>query len=173
MRKLAVDFRTPSEPPRWAWLLLGLLGVVAVGVSLIAARGFYEVRTLRAQRDALVYQLSQSARLPPEPAPIKPYEASAREMLALATSEWPKMLAALESVAMVGVTPVEIEVAPVDRVVRVQVEFTDYAGLFEYIAALNAGHDRQPWSLVQSQSPTSLATTSNQKSTATLLATWP
>lgn len=151
MRALDVDLRTPSRPPRWAWAVVAALGAVAIGLSATAAWQARKLEALKAQRDALLREAASPV-VVERPAPRKmPYDASAREMLALATSEWPAMLTALESVDLVGVTPTAIEIAPAERWLRVDVEFADYAVLLQYVDALNAGEPKPRWTLMQAQ----------------------
>ena len=171
MKALDIDLRSPSRPPKWAWGVVGVLAAGAVAMGLVAYREARKLDELKAQLVELQRQLA----LPP-PAPVivaqkMPYDASAREMLALATSEWPAMLTALESVEMVGVTPTALEIAPAERWIRVEVEFSDYAKLLEYIDGLNAGSPQPKWGLVQAQSgvPRSGAMIA---STATVRGTW-
>lgn len=86
------------------------------------------------------------------PAPTPAYDSSARTMLQQRDFPWPAALTTLEATAVIGVTPTAIEAAPTTGQVRVEVQFTDYAKLLEYLNALNAGEPDARWSLVQSQS---------------------
>lgn len=151
MKALAVDLRTVARPPAWAWVGLGLLGVIAV--ALVGATGFATKRL--AERNADVNELRGLETAPasrPAPLPRKlPYDDSAREFLTQATSQWPAMLVALESIEIVGVTPVSIEVSPSERSIRLEVEFADYSTLLKYVDGLNAGENSPRWVLVQAQ----------------------
>lgn len=146
---------------------------IAVAMGLLAHQESRKLDALKAQRDDLQRQL----RTPPATVPVviqkMPYDASAREMLMLATSKWPSMLTALESVGMLGVTPTAIEIAPAERWIRVEVEFADYAKLLEYVDALNAGDPKPKWSLVQAQTGTRPSFGPvTAPSTATVRGTW-
>jgi hypothetical protein len=173
MKQLSVDLRSRSAPPRWAWGLVGLIFLLAIGLGLAAYRESRKLEAFKAQRDDLLRQLAE----PPKPSPAMaqkmPYDASAREMLALAASEWPAMLTALESVEIIGVTPVALEIAPAERWIRVEVEFADYARLLEYVDGLNAGEPKPKWGLVQAQTnarPSGVSLTST--SIATIRGVW-
>lgn len=173
MKALNVDLRTRSRPSRWAWGVVGLLAVVAVAMGLLMYGESRKVDGLKARLADLQQQLAEP---PPSSAVMvqkMPYDASAREMLALATSEWPAMLTALESVALVGVTPTALEIAPAERWIRVEVEFADYAKLLEYVDALNAGSPKPRWGLIQAQTGTrpSIGTVT-APSTATVRGVW-
>lgn len=98
--------------------------------------------------------MQQVSTLPIPPLPVSrtfPYDVSARELLMLATSKWPDMLAALESVEIAGVAPIGLEIAPAERRIRIEIEFADYPSLLRFIDGLNAGEPVQKWSLIQAQ----------------------
>lgn len=173
MKALDVDLRTPSRPPKWAWGVVGLLAAVAVVMGLLTYRESRALDELKVQLTDLQRKLAEPSIAPTAVIQKMPYDANAREMLALATSEWPAMLTALESVEMVGVTPTAVEIAPAERWIRVEVEFVDYAKLLEYVDALNAGNPKPRWGLVQAQSdgPRSGAGVTTP-STATVRGTW-
>ena len=169
MKALNVDLRTPSHPPRWAWIAVAVALFVAASLIVSAAWQARKLAALEAQRDALLKELRMPVPAPHPVARKMPYDASAREMLALATSEWPAMLTALESVELVGVTPVAIEIAPAERWVRVDVEFADYAALLQYVDGLNAGEAKPRWALVQAQMT---ARSGGAASVASVKGTW-
>ena len=173
MRSLAVDFRSVSGPPRWAWVGLGLLMIMAAGLVVTAAFAEHRLAQRKAELDELRAQLALAAARPAQAPHKMPYDASAREFLALATSQWPAMLTSLESVEIVGVTPLSIDVSPAERTVRVEVEFADYATLLKYVDALNAGEPVPRWALVQAQvSSRGAAGTAGPSSVATVRANW-
>jgi len=173
VKALDVDFRTRSTPPRWAWMCVGalLLGAVAmVAWALVLQQRLGERQAELARLRAAV-----AAPGPPASAVVRkmPYDASAREFLALATAKWPEMLAAIESVEIVGVTPVSIDVLPAERTVRLELEFTEYADLLKYVDALNAGEEVPRWKLVQAQMASrGSAAPSTAQSTASVRGTW-
>ena len=170
MKSVLVDFRRPRRPPRWAWFAVAVLGLAAAASLVVASMQQRKLNELRAQRDELIRaKANPPPRLISTPRPA-PYEASAREMLAEATSKWPAMLTAIESMSIIGVTPVAIEIVPAEREIRVEVEFVDYATLLKFLDELNAGQPMPRWVLVQAQSA---AAAIGQKSTATVRGTWP
>lgn len=173
MRRLAVDFRSESRPPLWAWAAVGLLAIVAIALVIAALIAERRLQERQAELSELLQRLAASRAGPPPSPPKMPYDASAREFLALATSQWPAMLVALESVEIVGVTPVSIDVSPAERLVRVDVEFSDYAALLKYVDALNAGETSSRWALLQAQvASRGPAAASGPASIATLRASW-
>lgn len=152
MKRLSVDLRSRSSPPTWAWWLAGISVASGATLGIVALDASRKVDALKAQHEALVRRLA-TPQAPPLVVERKmPYDASAREMLALAHSEWPAMLTALESVEVAGVTLVALDVAPADRRVQVEVEFIDYAALLSFLEQLNAGEPVRRWALVQAQS---------------------
>jgi hypothetical protein len=173
MKALNIDLRSPSRPPRWAWGVVAAIGLVALGLTVAAVWQARKLEALKAERDVLLRQAASPV-VVERPAPRKmPYDASAREMLALATSEWPAMLTALEAVELVGVTPIAIEIAPAERWLRVDVEFADYAVLLQYVDALNAGEPKPRWALLQAQSAiTTVGSSAGKSSTASVRASW-
>lgn len=173
MRTLNVDLRSQWLPPRWAWAAVGLLFAAALALAFAAYRESRKLEALKAQRAELLRQLAEPVKPLPPPMQKMPYDASAREMLALATSQWPAMLTALESVEIIGVTPTALEISPAERWIRVEVEFSDYARLLEYIDGLNAGEPRPKWNLVQAQSASPAASgQETSKSVASLRGVW-
>ena len=173
MKTLAVDLRSRSTPARWAWILLGAMVAAAIAMGLAVELESRKLDTLKAQRDDLLRQLAAAPQAPAVTVEKMPYDASAREMLALTTSEWPAMLTALESVEMAGVAPVALEIAPAQRWIRVEVEFADYAKLLEFVDGLNAGEPAPRWSLMQAQAGNrSSGASSAALSTATVRGTW-
>ena len=172
VKALAVDFRTPATPGRWAWGFLVVLMAAACGGVVDALILQRQLADRRAELASLQAQLAPI----PQPAPVvwKPaYGASAREFLALATSPWPALLSAVESVEVRGVTPLSIEIAVVERSIRIELEISDFAQLLEYIDALNAGETSWRWTLVQSQmSSHAAAASAPSASRAMIRAVW-
>ncbi len=151
MKALTVDFRSKRIPSRSAWLLVGVMAVFAL---LLVLWDVAQQHRLSEQRTELARLVSGRVAIPPPTRSGKsppPYEASAREFLALAETDWPSVLTALESATTIGVTPVSIDITPGDRSIRVDVEFLEYEALLAYIEALNAGEPSPRWALVQAQ----------------------
>ncbi len=174
---LAVDLRTTKHPPRFAWGVVGLLIGIAVTVGMFSYRESRQLVALNAQLTDLAGQLRAAPRATVVVLKKMPYDSSAREMLGLAVSDWPSMLAALESVEIVGVTPTALEISPAEKWIRVDVEFSDYSQLLEYINGLNAGDSQPRWRLIQAQKGAALNGTlerpgSAVSSSATLRGAW-
>ena len=72
-------------------------------------------------------------------------------MLLEAQFPWPQALTSIEATAVVGVTPVAMELVVSERQVRLDVGFVDYVKMLEYVDALNAGEPELRWALMQSQ----------------------
>ena len=74
-------------------------------------------------------------------------------MLAEHRLGWREVLTALETIALVGVTPVSVEIAASEGsgLARVEVAFSDHARLLEYLERLNAGQADPQWTLIRAQ----------------------
>lgn len=173
MRALAVDFRTSSGPPRWAWSAVAVLLSVAAG---LLGWGFSIQQRIRADESELTRVRAEQTALPSAPQAVirskMPYDASAREFLALATAEWPGMLVAIESVEIAGVVPVAIDVMPTEHLVRLELEFRDYRDVLRYVETLNAGEDPVRWALVQAQVSAQSTASAGASSVASIRGRW-
>lgn len=150
MNRIRSDFKRRRLPPRWVWAALIVLAVCAAFVGWRAWLSWREVDTLEHELSRLRSQATAApAPQPPRPAP--PYESSARMLLQQQSFPWPQALTTLEATAVVGVTPTAVEANPASQQVRLEVQFTDYAKLLEYLETLNAGEPEPRWTLVQSQ----------------------
>ena len=166
MRSLSIDLRSRRLPSRRAWWTLCVLAVIALSALAEAAMQQRELRSLEAIETALRQQVAQPMRevLPP-PAPLRAYDASARVAMAQARAEWAPLLTALESMEVPGVTPIAIDVSAVERQVRVELEFADFAAVLRFIDELNAGEVTARWQLIQAQG-------TGASPTATIRASW-
>lgn len=155
MKPVHADFKRPWVPPRWMWWAVAALALIACAAVGMAWRAWKQVDVQRAAlRDAVA--ATQAAAVVPAPLRVlRPYDASAREMWAEHSAPWPQALTMIEATAIIGVTPVALEFVASDKAVRVEVSFTDYAKLLEYVDALNAGEPELKWALVQSQAQAS------------------
>jgi hypothetical protein len=152
MKPIRADFRRGSRPPRWLWWSLAALAAAALAAGAMAGREWQLLRSLQAElRDA---EARQHAMPVPQAAVVAPpvYESSARALLAERALPWPQALTSIEATAIVGVTPIGIDFSSAERSMRLEVAFSDYAKLLEYVDALNAGEPELRWALAQSQS---------------------
>lgn len=176
MRPLPVDLRSRRSPPRWAWAVLALLMAAAVGFALVGVNDIRELHALQAERERLVLLATKPLPLPaPKAQLVMAYDASARAAVAQAMTSWTPLLTSLETIQMVGVTPVSIDVAATERQVRVELEFADFASLLRYVDELNAGESTPRWQLVQAQGATRQAGTTavaTNSAAATIRAGW-
>lgn len=166
MSRINADFKKRSRPQAWAWWAL------AVGCTASAFTCWQAWMTSRdvARHERDLVQLKSRSPAEPRaavPVPTPAYDNSARTMLQQRDFPWPAALTTLEATAVIGVTPTAIEAAPAIGQVRVEVQFTDYAKLLEYLNALNAGEERARWRLVQSH------TQGAGSATAVVLADYP
>jgi len=150
MKPLAPEFIAARRPHRLLWWVPGLLAVAALTTWALGLHQQAEVQDVRQQVAALREAAHAPAApvVPPAPAP---YAESAREFLAEQGSGWASTLLALERTAMLGVTPIAIELQSRERSARIEVEFADYAVLMRYLDQLNAGASVAEWSLVSAQ----------------------
>lgn len=171
MKPLHVDLKPVHGPWRLSWAFAFFPLILAAGLGAATVRQGLELRDVQ---DRLRDIVSSRAVAPPAPiAPPRPlYEASAREMLAEATSPWPAMLSALETVAVPGVTPVSIEIVSSQRQIRVDVEFSDYAALLGYLEELNTGEPTPLWALVQTQGMSNARMPQGAAATAQIRGDW-
>jgi hypothetical protein len=150
MKPLVPEFIAPRRPHRLLWWVPGVLAGAALVVWGLGLRQQAEVQVVLQQ----VRAVREAARapappvLPPAPAA---YADSAREFLAEQGSGWASTLLALERTAMLGVTPIAIELQSRERSARVEVEFADYPVLMRYLDELNAGAAVAEWSLMSAQ----------------------
>lgn len=151
MRRIDVNFRRPTWPPRWTWTLVGLLWIAAAGLAVLAWSEQRGVEHLRKEVAAM-----QSR--PPEPvpavAPLRPaYEESARRMLTERQAAWPAALKALEQVQVPGVQIVGFDITAAEQRVRVELRFSDLKQLLVYVRELNAGEPVPRWAIEQTGQP--------------------
>ena len=152
MKSLPVDLRSPNPPSRWAWLGLAVLALAALSVVVAAVISQRRLEIARSTNAALRAQVTKPPGVSPPPTVfVMPYDASARAALAQALADWPSLLAALEAIEVVGVTPISIDVSVPDRQVKVELEFVDFAGVLRFVDELNAGEVVPRWQLVQAQ----------------------
>lgn len=152
MKRVRADFAPRRRPSRALWLALAVLAAGAFTAVAFVAYRFEELAQQRAALESAAAERRVAATVvPTKPPAPPPYERSAREMLAEHRMAWPQVLTALEATALVGVTPMSVEMAASDGVARVEVSFTDHARLLEYLEALNAGQGDLRWVLVQAQ----------------------
>lgn len=148
MKPVHVDFCSRTGPGRRLWILTGALWVTTAVVGAGAIYQRQQVKPLRAE-------LNSVGLMTTAPIEVKPlsaaYEASAQEMLREVASTWPGMLIALEGTKVAGVSIVAVEVAPLERLLRLEVQFTNYDALLKYVGELNEGEPTPRWALLQAQ----------------------
>lgn len=130
--------RAKPVPVAWWWLIAAMAGV-ALGLGWWS---FDLQRQLReAQRQRAAMESARSATpVSTAPAPVpKPYEASAREMWAQATTPWPTALNAIESVQLPGVRVVRFEYSAGEARVNLQLQLREQRQAVEYVNELNMG----------------------------------
>lgn len=173
MRPLAADLRSRHPPPRWAWMVLAALLLAAAALAMFALKAERDLAASRVEELALRQDAAASPRPQlPRVQPVMPYDASARAVLAQAQAGWGPLLASLESMEVVGVTPVSIDVSTADRQIRVDLEFSDLATLLRFVDEINAGEPAPRWRLLQAQGAARVPTMSAAATVATILGTW-
>lgn len=152
MKTLTVDFHVPPPPRMHVWALLALLAVAALSAAGAALHWKAQAAELQQRARAA----HASVRLPVAvSAPLTPpvYAESANLALGESGDWWLQSLLVLERVSMQGVTPTSLETSAQSRSCRVELEFSDYAILLEYLAALDRGNPQPQWSLDSAQLP--------------------
>lgn len=150
MRQVRADFVQPTKPSMVSWTCavgLFMFSLAAVVTSLsewnLARERSEQVQAAIASRD--------QPPAPPPALPPKPYDTNAHELLVTRSFAWADALTMLESTAVVGVTVTQVDFASADHAMRVEVNFTDYPTVLDYLNALNAAAPMIHWSLSQTQ----------------------
>lgn len=169
MKPLTPEFIVPHGPHlRW-WQALGVLAMAVLAAGALVLRQQAQVQDLTQQLKAAT-DAPRPPATPTEPPAQAAYADSARELLAEQGPGWADTLLALEHTAMLGVTPIAVEVQTRERSARIEVEFADYGVLMRYLEQLNAGLPVAQWSLVSAQRP--VGGTNAGPSTAVLMRRW-
>jgi hypothetical protein len=174
MKMLDVEFARPPDHRRVQWILMGLLAVLTVGLLASGMRDRSQSRALISQLDARVAQAradaaTLEARRAAAAASVPAYAADAWRAWRVHQFPLNSVLTALETVAVVGIRVVSVDINAVEQSVRVQVEFPDYDTLMTYLRDLNAGEPVERWMLVSAQTN---AGSIAARPTATLASNW-
>lgn len=157
MKTVSVDFAPPAKPSPVLMALTMAMGFAAIVFVALGWRASAETQRLHEQstaRAALVSAQAQQA-VAAQAAAARyvqaPYAADA--WAALNQQQFPlnAVLTAIESVAVIGVRVISVDIVPGDAAVRLQVEFSDYETLMKYMQELNAGEPEERWVLVNAQ----------------------
>lgn len=166
MKRICADFKRQPRPSKVLWGVCALLVAIALASAAWAWDAWKKAQDAQASLRGAVAQKDAA----PSPVPVvtvpRPYEQSARRILAERSIPWSQGLTTLEATAVVGVTPMSVDFGNSETAIRLEVSFVDYGALLEYVNALNAGEPELRWKLAQSQ-----ASTANS-STAVLVGTW-
>jgi hypothetical protein len=156
MKPLQIELLPAPPAPRWLVALALVLAAAALALGALAGHRYWQLRQLRGElqaqrerRELLVREAQAAAKAPQAPASAPAYEADARKAANEAEFRTAAALTALERVAMVGATPVSVELQAEGNVARVEVEFADYPVLLAYLEALNKGEPTQRWRLLR------------------------
>lgn len=169
MKSIRADFVQRPAPSRRLWMACGLLAASATATAMWAGTTW---RFAERQKEQLHQALTeqQAPHAPPVVAESpRLYETHLREMLAARSTSWPQALTALETLTVVGVTPVNLEFTT-DGSVRFDVIFADYSVLLEYVKMLSASEPELRWKLAQSQLQGAAGPGGNLS--ATLIGSW-
>lgn len=170
MRALKVEFAPRRKLPVAAWYAMAVvLAALAAQQGVEAWQLTQRQQALRAKVDQLRGESDRQEQLREE-AKAKasmplPYAQDAAAVAKLARFPIERLLATLESVQIVGVKVVSLNVEPAQGEVRMEVEYPDQGALLKYLAALNST-EGPAWRLQQAQ----FAAT--QPGTATLVSQW-
>ena len=151
MRRVDVDFRRRSEPARWMWWLSMVLWLVALALGAFAWDAHRQNDRLRAAIEAARTRPAEPK--PSTPAVPPPYEESARRLLAEHDSTWPSALRALEQVNVEGVQVVAFDISTSEQRARIEVRYSSYKRLLQYVRELNLGEPQPRWEVVQTTQP--------------------
>jgi hypothetical protein len=123
----------------WWWCIAAVVGL-SLGLlwwSFDLQRQRRQIEAERAAAQALAAAASAAVIAPRST--VKPYEASAREMLAQATTPWPVALSALESVQLPGVRVLRFDYIASEARVSVALHLTEQRQAVDYVNELNTG----------------------------------
>lgn len=153
MKPLSIDFLPPRLVPAWALVACAMALAAALATSLWAwsTYGDANVRLLQlqaAQRDQQTAAATAAEPVNP-PHVSTSYEADARRAAQESGFPTAQALAALENVAMAGVTPVSVELQAESGISRVEVEFSEQQVLLKYLEELNSGEAEPRWQLLR------------------------
>jgi hypothetical protein len=169
MRALKVEFAAPRRVPQGVWYA-GAAVFLALGVQ--QGMDAWHLRQQARELDAKTQQLraererreqDRAAERAQRVAP-PPYAKDAAEIARIAAFPVEKVLARVESVQIVGVKVVSLNLDAVQGSARLELEFQDSAGLMKYLTAINA-EEGPKWALQQAQMSTS-------PGSATLTSVW-
>jgi hypothetical protein len=156
VKAVSADFR-PARQPSWVlWMVAAACVAGALALMFSAWQNKRELGRLQNELSSKEGE-RQAQTMPAQVQPIapKPYDRSAREMLAERMAPWPDALNALEAAAQIGITPRTVEFNAAEATVRVELVVADPTRLLKYIESLNAGVDKSSnelrWSLQQTQ----------------------
>ena len=142
MNPVLAEFKPNKPPSAWHWTL----AVVSLVLASVAWLDVYQLLQTRVAAEASFARerAAQSSQVPAVAASpaARPYERSAREMLAERQHPWPLVLRALEVTALPGVVVKSFDVQKEGAGVGVEVAVESHAQLLEYLAALSAGEDQ-------------------------------
>jgi len=160
MKPVNIDFLPPRRPPRWAWQLLGVMGLGLIAALVMLGWKLQALRALEAEVAGLQAQVraldATPVPVPPASAPLTPppYDADARHALLEGQFATAEALAQMERVMVPGATPSSVELDARAGVVQVQVAFKDKDALFAYLDALNRQEGANAparWKLLQAR----------------------
>ena len=157
MKAMHIDFLPRRRPSRAAWWLCAFTASGAFVAAACAVFAWQDSEDAAFEWHSMQAAAKREASLPPPAAIVPvppPYSNDARALMREASFPVAAALAAIESVAVGGVLPVNVEMAADTRSVRLQVEYTDQALLMDYLTAINAGEPATRWVLVQARSAT-------------------
>jgi hypothetical protein len=164
MKRVSAQFSSPWQPTRA--LLAGLSALVACAATAVGGTAWERHRV--AGLGEQVSRLAETDRMgavAPVPSTVPPYDASARQFLRERGAAWAPMLRALESGAMVGVTPTALEFDTSTGVSRAELDYSDSTALLDYLGRIDEGVAPRPgstrWKLSETrvqQGPSSVGT---------------
>jgi hypothetical protein len=150
VRRVHIEFRPAAVPGRRLWMLAAAAVLVALAALANAWHDHQAARQAHGRLAAAQAGASPAIALSPRAAEVRPYDASAREMLAERSRPWPEVLLALENTRFVGIRLKAVELSSGEYAVGVLVAANDNSALLAWVDALKAGQQSDASSVIWS-----------------------
>jgi hypothetical protein len=140
--RVRAQFARRKPPARGWWVLCWMLLLTALVLAVLGWNSRQRTKALVAEagaaRPAVITESTRAALMASKRRP-PPYEASARELLALHAVPWPALLAALEGAEVPGVRVTSIDYDGSSASARIELAFVPPASPLALLDQLNAG----------------------------------
>jgi len=155
MRALRINFVKKRHLPLGFWYAMWTpLVIVSAWQSFEIAKLLIrdrEIQTRTEQLQTEFKQLQNQAAIRPTPHTPAPYFADATAIAQMAKFPYRQMFRSIESAQVLGVKVVTLEVNAAQGEARLELQFTQYEALHDYLKKINMACDTPLWDLRQAQ----------------------